>query len=386
MHSSSSPTSAHHPETPRTRAHAGQCHPSLPEERERRIHQHLCLYCGESRHLRVACPARPSRRDSTTVSADYYNHNTSFGIPITINIDEGRIETISMIDSGAEGNFIDISFANFHNLPLISCESRVVVVVLDGRPLGSGKIKYLTPELRLQTVVLHPESIRLFAIESPQNPVILGLSWLEKHNPRISWSTQQFLQWSEFCQHHCLTSSSKSTALPVEEKPELKDLPELPIEYQDLSEAFSKAKASKHPLHRPSDCAIDLIPGLTPPRGRIFPLSQPESETMKQYIEEELSKGFIVPSKSPASAGFFFVKKKDGGLRPCIDYRAHNDITIKFRYPLPLLPAALEQLRTAKYFTKLDLRSAYNLNRIREGDEWKTAHPGTMNIGLCRSG
>ncbi len=227
------------------------------------------------------------------------------------------------------------------------------MAALDGRLLGSGKIKYLTPELILQTGVLHTESIRLFAIESPQNPIILGLPWLEKQNPRISWSTQQILQWSEFCQHHCLTSSSKSTALPVEEKPKLKDLPKLPLEYQDLSEAFSKAKASKLPPHRPSDCAIDLIPGSTPPSGRIFPLSQPESETMKQYIEEELSKGFIVPSKSPASAGFFFVKKMDGGLRPCIDYRALNDITVKFRYPLTLLPAALEQLRTAKYFTTI---------------------------------
>ncbi|XP_048039405.1 uncharacterized protein LOC125264212 [Megalobrama amblycephala] len=70
---------------------------------------------------------------------------------------------------------------------------------------------------------------------------------------------------------------------------------------------------------------------------------------------------------------FFFVAKKDGGLRPCIDYRALNKITVKFRYPLPLVPAALEHLRGATVFTKLDLRSAYNLIRIREGDEWKTA-------------
>ncbi len=114
---------------------------------------------------------------------------------------------------------------------------------------------------------------------------------------------------------------------------------------------------------------------------------------MKSYIEEELAKGFIRPSISPASAGFFFVKKKDGGLRPCIDYRALNDLTVKFRYPLPLVPAALEQLRTAKYFTKLDLRSAYNLIRIREGDEWKTAFSTTsghyeylvMPFGLVNS-
>ncbi|KAL0191113.1 hypothetical protein M9458_013811, partial [Cirrhinus mrigala] len=130
--------------------------------------------------------------------------------------------------------------------------------------------------------------------------------------------------------------------------------------------------ATQLPPHRPGDCAIDLIPGSFPPRGRVYPLSQPESEAMNTYIQEELAKGFIHPSTSPASAGFFFVKKKDGGLRPCIDYRALNDITIKYRYPLPLVPPALEQLRTAKIYTKLDLRSAYNLIRIREGDEWKT--------------
>lgn len=79
---------------------------------------------------------------------------------------------------------------------------------------------------------------------------------------------------------------------------------------------------------------------------------------MKAYIEKELAKGFIRLSTSPASAGFFFVKKKDRGLRPCIDYRSLNVITVQFRYPLSLVSAALEQLRTAKYFTKLDLRSA----------------------------
>ncbi len=168
---------------------------------------------------------------------------------------------------------------------------------------------------------------------------------------------------------------------------------QLPTEYNDLVEVFSKTKATQLPPHRTGDCAIDLQPGSQPPKGRIFPLSQPEAESMKSYIEEELAKGFLRPSTSPASAGFFFVKKKDGGLRPCIDYRGLNDITIKFRYPLPLVPAALEQLREARYFTKLDLRSAYNLIRIREGDEWKTAFSTTtghyeylvMPFGLANS-
>ena len=98
---------------------------------------------------------------------------------------------------------------------------------------------------------------------------------------------------------------------------------------------------------------------------------------MQEYVDEALRQGFIRPSTSPVSAGFFFVEKKDGGLRPCIDYRALNNITIKYRYPLPLVPSALEQLCGARYFTKLDLRSAYNLVRIREGDEWKTAFSTT---------
>ncbi|KAK3507782.1 hypothetical protein QTP70_000375 [Hemibagrus guttatus] len=94
---------------------------------------------------------------------------------------------------------------------------------------------------------------------------------------------------------------------------------------------------------------------------------------MEDYIEAALAASHIRPSTSPGAAGFFFVGKKDGGLRPCIDYRGLNSITVRYPYPLPLVPAALEQLRGARFFTKLDLRNAYNLVRIRKGEEWKTA-------------
>ncbi|KAI2667189.1 Transposon Tf2-8 polyprotein [Labeo rohita] len=94
---------------------------------------------------------------------------------------------------------------------------------------------------------------------------------------------------------------------------------------------------------------------------------------MEEHIEEALKQGFIQPSTSPATSSFFFVGKKDGGLRPCIDYRQLNSQIIQQPYPLPLVPATLEELRGARVFTKLDLRSAYNLIRIRRGDKWKTA-------------
>ena len=94
---------------------------------------------------------------------------------------------------------------------------------------------------------------------------------------------------------------------------------------------------------------------------------------MEEYIQGSLAAGIIRPSSSPAGAGFFFVSKKDKSLRLRIDYRGLNDITVKNRYPLTLLSTAFELLQGATVFTKLDLRNAYHLVRIREGDEWKTA-------------
>ncbi|CAJ0929680.1 unnamed protein product [Ranitomeya imitator] len=109
------------------------------------------------------------------------------------------------------------------------------------------------------------------------------------------------------------------------------------------------------------------------PKGRLFNLSVSEHAAMRSYVKESLEKGHIRPSSSPLGAGFFFVAKKDGSLRPCIDYRLLNKITVKFQYPLPLLSDLFARIKGASWFTKIDPRGAYNLVRIRQGDEWKTA-------------
>jgi len=109
------------------------------------------------------------------------------------------------------------------------------------------------------------------------------------------------------------------------------------------------------------------------PYGRIYNLSEVKLKTLKAYIETNLANGFIQRSSSPAGAPILFAKKKDGRLRLCLDYRALNRASVKNRYPLPLISEMLDRLQGARIFTKLDLRNAYHLIRIKEGDEYKTA-------------
>src|SRR5215469_2061728 len=147
----------------------------------------------------------------------------------------------------------------------------------------------------------------------------------------------------------------------------------IPSCYHDFANIFSKIKADKLPPHRPYDHSIELEPGSTVPFGPIYRLSETELQALRDFIEEFSAKGFIRPSKSPAGAPILFVKKKDGSLRLCVDYRGLNKITKKDRYPLPRIDKLLDRLRSAYVFSKLDLRSGYNLIRMKAGDKWKTA-------------
>lgn len=94
----------------------------------------------------------------------------------------------------------------------------------------------------------------------------------------------------------------------------------------EFAMVFSKDKATSLPPHRAYDCAIDLLPGTAPHCCKVYPLSLPEQCTMELYIQEVLQQSYICPTTSPVLPGFFFFKKKRGGLRPCIDYRGLNHI------------------------------------------------------------
>ncbi len=291
-------------------------------------------------------------------------------LPIKIQWDSDMYSCQALIDSGAEGNYLDFTLARKLKVPVFVLKNTISVIALSGQSLSP--VTHTTGLIRLVTSGNHTEDIHFFLTNSPSVPVVLGHPWLTVHKPHINWGHDYVLAWSDKCHTSCLLSACPSLSCSVFQD-EHGDLSNVPSEYLDLKGVFSKSQAASLPPHRPYDCAIDLLPGTSPPKGRLYSLSTPEREAMEKYISDSLATKIIRPSSSPAGAGFFFVEKKDGSLRPCIDYRGLNSITVKNTYPLPLMSSAFERLQGALFFTKLDLRNAYHLVRMREGDEWKTA-------------
>ncbi|KAK3505817.1 hypothetical protein QTP70_003921, partial [Hemibagrus guttatus] len=329
----------------------------------------LCYNCGASGHLSPRCPERPSSAQVGGGSRFF-----SLLVPVSLCVSNRGVSVSALIDSGAAVNLIDGALVERLGIPTFPCLPPLRITAIDSRPIGEGYLKRQTELLKFRVGLFHHERLAFYVTSSPANPVILGFPWLRRHDPQISWRTGELVRWSPACKEKCLrdqvprpcrTSCVRESPLIIPAHP--------PQEYAEFREVFSEERAARLPAHQPWDCAINLLPNASPPRGRVYPLSLPESKAMEEYIETALAAGHIRPSTSPAAAGFFFVGKKDGGLRPCIDYRGLNAITVPYPYPLPLVPAALEQLRGARIFSKLDLRSAYNLVRIKKGDEWKTA-------------
>jgi hypothetical protein len=164
---------------------------------------------------------------------------------------------------------------------------------------------------------------------------------------------------------------------------------------KDFTPVFSKSGFDDLPPRRSWDHAIELKPTaeIKPISSKVYALSRPEQIELDKFLDEHLKTGRIRPSKSSIASPFFFVKKKDGSLRPVQDYRRLNEITIRNHYPLPLVSELMDKLKGAKYFTKLDVRWGYENIRIKEGDEWKAAfitnrglfEPTVMFFGLTNS-
>uniref|UniRef100_A0A3B3HXC3 ribonuclease H n=1 Tax=Oryzias latipes TaxID=8090 RepID=A0A3B3HXC3_ORYLA len=344
------------------------------DERRKRREEGSCFYCGTKGHLVSTCPLRKPQnttQNDRSLGAIANSGKEFLLIPIKLCLKTHAHDFRALVDSGAEQSLIDQQLVNELSIPTEPLEIPIEASGLGGQHLS--RITHRTKPILLVSSGNHRESIQLLITQSPQNPIVLGFSWLKLHNPQFNWSQGTITNWSSYCLANCLLSAVPTVSVSRSEDSSNVDLSKIPPCYHDLKSVFCKAKASALPPHRPYDCAINLLPGASLPKGRLFNLSGPEKVAMEEYVQEALSLGHIRPSSSPVGAGFFFVEKKDKTLRPCIDYRELNQITIKDKYTLPLISSVFDSVQEARIFTKLDLRNAYHLVRIRDGDEWKTA-------------
>jgi hypothetical protein len=330
-----------------------------------------------------------------------------------VNFGNESVPAQVLLDSGSATEFISEAFVQEHNIPTRPKNRPILARVADGREILNGMIDR---EVEIGLAIGdHQERLILNVTSLGQHQIILGAPWLTRHHPpTIDWKGRRIVAWSQYCYEHCLDMSSNSDSdsdssesslseledeFPSPDSSDILDTPAmdaaiaaitavpssehlpstseqttaLPPEFADFIDVFSKAAANQLPPSRVHDHAIELLPGTSPPFSKTYSMSQPELLALKEYIDENLAKGFIRRSTSPAGAPVLFVKKKDGSLRLCVDYRGLNAITIPNRCPLPLISETLDRFIGATYFSKLDLRGAYHLVRIRAGDEWKTA-------------
>ena len=143
----------------------------------------------------------------------------------------------------------------------------------------------------------------------------------------------------------------------------------LPPEYHEFVDVFDRSKADQLPLHRSYDHKIELLGDATPPQSRAYRMSPYKLQKVKEYLNENLSKGFITPSQAPYSSPVLFALKANGDLRFCVDYRKLNAITKRNRYPLPLIEEVIGKLVGCKHLTRLDIIAAFNKLRMHPDSE-----------------
>src|SRR4051812_47989376 len=343
-------------------------------------------------------------------------HSESFKLMIKmtwwIKRSEKQAEANLMLDSGATGPVLSTRWVQKHQIPCTKRKHPEPITDASGNHIpGTGT--HFTHTIQL-TIGNHQDSMRfeLAELADPHIDGYLPMSWLETHNPDIDWMKGTISWRSDYCRKNCLPPNKKIELISDYQMMRIKrnkrhllgmaifhdeDGEDIAIrlldEYKDYADIFSQEKIQKLPEHSEYDHKIELMPGTTPPFGPIYPLSESELKLLREYLDEMLQSGKIRKSTSPAAAPILFAPKKDGSLCLYIDYRGLNKITVKNRYPLPLMNELRDRLGKARYFTKLDLKNGYYLLRMAQGHEWKTAFRcryglyeyKVMPFGLCNA-
>src|ERR1044072_3115956 len=345
---------------------------------ECRARKVTCYNCGEEGHTRPQC-TKPKKEQaggkvfalsgSETKPDDRLIKGTCF-----IN----DIPLIAIIDTGATHSFIALDCAKRLNLEISNMDGSMVIDTLAS---GSVTTSYVC---RNCPVVIFDRGfvMDLVCLPLEQLDIILGMNWLEFNQVHINCFEKTVI-FPEEVSVEDVTMSVKQmnsavndgdvvfmlySAIEAERKVKSDGLPVV----NEFPEVFPE-DVSELPPEREGEFTIDLIPGTSPVSMAPYRMSASELAELKKQLEELLEKKFIRPSVSPWGAPVLLVKKKEGSIRLCVDYRQLNKVTIKNRYPLPRINDLMGQLVGACVFSKIDLRSGYHQIRVKTEDIQKIA-------------
>nr|ABA98150.1 retrotransposon protein, putative, Ty3-gypsy subclass [Oryza sativa Japonica Group] len=276
------------------------------------------------------------------------------------------VPAIVLFDSGASHSFISQAFVKINGWKTQNL--RVPMIVHSpGRNIRATQI---CPEvnLRIEEVDFLAKPI---VLDSQSLDIILGMDWLAKQKGQIDCAEKSITLQGPGGKQVRFTSNTPTASRSLLTCFQVTSLESVPIvcEYPDV---FPEELTSMPP-DREIEFAIELAPGTAPIAKRPYRMAANELAEVKRQIEELESKGYVRPSSSPWGAPVLLVKKKDGSERMVIDYRALNEVTIKNKYPLPRIDDLFDQLKGARVFSKIDLRSGYHQLKIRSEDIPKTA-------------
>ena len=299
---------------------------------------------------------------------------------------------LMLVDSGSSHSFINSEIASdWHGVQPMVKKLRVKV--------ADGAVTTCDAELPdcVYQIQGHQfrSTLKLFPLGSYD--VILGMDWLESRGlMTVNWGSKYmvFQHQGQFIQSHGVSASvqecppistvelqllqTQESVLRVVQLCSVKDDAEAAIIpkavtalLEEFAELFEEPRGL--PPQRSFDHTIDLLPGATPVNIRPYRYNPAQKDEIKAQVADMLKQGIIQVSRSPFASPVLLVQKKDGEWRFCIDFRHLNAITIKNRYPLPVIDELLDELQGAKWFTSMDLRSGYHQIRMRPSDEAKTA-------------
>ncbi|KAI3510609.1 hypothetical protein L1887_17736 [Cichorium endivia] len=365
----------------------------------------LCFICKSPDHLKADCPKAGEGKPKVYIGGRGGKTNApqARGRAFTMTAAEAQetpdvvtgtflvnsVRSKVLFDSGANRSFVSTTFREHLKREAKKLDFPILVEIANDSHVMVHEVYnncFIEIEECIVPLKLLPMAIREF-------DVVIGMDWLAENDASILYKKKiiqvelpekgTVLVYGDRCDRktslitmarakRCLQKGCNGfLAYIIDVKKEKKTLDDIPV-VRDFPEVFPDDLTCLPP-DRQVEFRIDLMPAVAPIARAPYRLAPSEMKELMSQLQELLDKGFIRPSTSPWGAPVLFVKKKDGTMRMCIDYRELNKVTIKNRYPLPRIDDLFDQLQGASYFSKIELRSGYHQLKVREEDVPKTA-------------